>query len=332
LNLKRFRELLISNWPAKIISVAAALVLFMFYRINTLEERFFSVPLTVDPPVGLSVANPYPRSVRIRLRGREETVFPILEDDIKVHADFARIKSEGEFRVPLRVSLGSTALGVAPLEIKVEPTEITLYLEYRLDRSVEIVPVIRGLPAHGYELVQYTITPSFADILGPRSQIQALDRLMTEEIDVTGRSEDFLVRVRIASSNPLVTLPGGRSVEFQGIIREAEIIKSFDSIDIISIDLAADLKLADSLPRGSIRLQGTQLSIENLAPSQLRLVVDCSEVERPGTARLLPQPDIPPGYAVLKYDPQELVLRFIPAGPAGTDGTAGTAEAAGGNR
>lgn len=321
MNLKRFRELLIRNWPAKIISLAAALVLFMFYRINTLEERFFSVPLAVDPPVGLAVANPYPRSVRIRLRGQEETIFPILEEDITVQADFTRIKAEGEFRVPLRVSLGSTALGVTPLEIKVEPPEINLFLEYRVDKSVEIVPVIRGLPAHGYELVQYTVTPSVVDILGPRSQIQALERLMTEEIDVTGRAEDFLVRVRIASSNPLVTLPGGRSVEFRGIIREAEIIKSFDGIDIISIDLPADLRLADPLPRGSIRLQGTQLAIENLAPSQMRLVVDCSEIEGPGLARLYPQPDIPPGYVVLRYDPQELALRFVPLGTVGTPGT-----------
>ena len=74
------------------------------------------------------------------------------------------------------------------------------------------------------------------------------------------------------------------------------------------------------MPRGSIRLQGTQLTIENLAPSQLRLVVDCNEVEGPGTARLYPQPDIPPGYAVLKYEPQELVLRFLPAGTAETAG------------
>jgi len=323
LNLKRYRELLVRNWPAKIISLAAALILFMFYRINTLEERFFSVPLTVDPPVGLAVANPYPRSVRIRLRGQEESIFPILEDDIAVSADFARIKAEGEFRVPLRVSLGSTALGVTPLEIKVEPAEIVLYLEYRVDRSVEVVPVIRGLPAHGYELVQYTITPSVVDILGPRSQIQALERLMTEEIDVTGRSEDFLVRVRIASSNPLVTMPGGRSVEFQGIIREAEIIKTFEDIDIISLDLPTNLRLADPLPRGSIRLQGTQLDIENLAPSQLRLVVDCSEIDYPVTARFLTQPDIPPGYGVLKYDPQELVLRFVPAGTEGTAGNQG---------
>ena len=320
MKLKQFRELLIRNWPAKIISLTAALVLFMFYRINTLEERFFSVPLTVDTPLGLAVANPYPRNVRIRLRGQEETIFPILEEDIDVYADFARIKSEGEFRVPLRVSLGSTALGVTPLEIKVEPSEITLYLEYRMDKSVEIVPVIRGLPAHGYELVQYTVTPSVVDILGPRSQIQALERMMTEEIDATGRSEDFLVRVRIASSNPLVELPGGRSVEFRGIVREVEIIKSFDSIDIISIDLPPELRLAEALPRGSIRLQGTQLAIENLAPSQLRLVVDCNEVEGPGTARLYPQPDIPPGYAVLKYEPQELVLRFLPAGTAETAG------------
>ena len=33
------------NWPVKVLSVALAILLFLFYRISTLEERFFSVPL-----------------------------------------------------------------------------------------------------------------------------------------------------------------------------------------------------------------------------------------------------------------------------------------------
>jgi len=42
---KSFFIRLVDNWPVKILSLFAAIVLFALYNINTLEERFF-----YDPP------------------------------------------------------------------------------------------------------------------------------------------------------------------------------------------------------------------------------------------------------------------------------------------
>ena len=38
-------ERVFSNWVVKVLSVAAAVVLFLFQRIGSLEERFLGVPL-----------------------------------------------------------------------------------------------------------------------------------------------------------------------------------------------------------------------------------------------------------------------------------------------
>jgi hypothetical protein len=311
---RRFVESIFSNWPAKIISLAAAALLFLFYRVNTMDERFFSVPLEVDPPAGLAISKPYPKSARVTLRGKEEAIFSVIEEDVEVYADFGRFQSEGQYRIPVRVVRRGSSLNIEPLDIRVEPAEISVTLEQRIEKTVSLEPVIRGSPPAGYDLVQYTIVPDSVQISGPRSLVNAVQTVRLEEVDLEGRTEDFTEQVTIVEENPLIDYSRQRTVVFRGILREAVIIKTFENVDIISIDLSPDLKLAEPLPKGSIRIQGNQRAIESLPPEQLRLVIDCGEIEKPGPVTVYPIPDIPPEFVVLKFEPQELDLTFILSG------------------
>lgn len=306
-------ERLLANWPAKIISLAAAFILFIFYRVNTMQERFFSVPLEVSPPPGLAIAETYPQNVRVTLRGEVTGIYPILEQDIQARVDFGPFHTEGTFRLPVKVERRGSALDVEPLAVRVEPAEITFKLERQIERSLEVVPNVVGTPVHGFELVQQSVSPNVVKVRGPRSQLANLKSLATEEIDLTGRTEDFSATARISVGSPLIQLPGGRTVEFHGAIREAIGIRSFEGIDIITIDLAAGLRPDSELPRGSIKLQGSQTAVESLLPDRVRLVVDCSEIELPGAYPLETRPDIPAGYIVLKYEPQRIELTVLPA-------------------
>jgi YbbR domain-containing protein len=305
---------ILSNWPAKIISLVAAALLFLFYRVNTMDERFFSVPLQVDPPAGVAISKPYPKSARVTLRGKEEDIFSVIEEDIEVFADFGRFQTEGQFRVPVRVVRRGSSLNIEPLDIRVEPAEISITLEQRIEKTVALKAVIGGSPPVGYDLVQYTIVPDSMQISGPRSIVAAIETIELEEIDLDDRTEDFTEQVTIVAENPLLDYSRERTVVFRGILREAVIIKTFEEVDIISIDLSPDLRLAEPLPKGSIRLQGNQRAIEALLPDQLRLVLDCGGIEKPGPQILYPLPDIPPEYVVLKFEPQSLDLTFILTG------------------
>lgn len=189
---------------------------------------------------------------------------------------------------------------------------MSVTLEREIQRSVEVEPGLTGIPAAGFELVQYTVTPSTVEIAGPRSIVADLTKVQTETIDLTGRTADFSVEVGILRENPLVRYPRVTTASFRGIIREAVIIKTFENVDIITLDLPAGLRIAGSLPKGSIRLQGRQLALEDLAPARFRLVIDCSGIDVPGTFTLPAIPDIPPDFVVLKYEPRELTLSFIP--------------------
>ena len=89
----KFRALVersLHNWPVKIISIAAALLLFFFYRVSSLEERFFNVPLSLSFHENYIPAENVPKTVRIVIRGRDADIKLVLEDEIEASVDFSK--------------------------------------------------------------------------------------------------------------------------------------------------------------------------------------------------------------------------------------------------
>ena len=311
---RSFVNTLISNWPAKVLSIVAAIVLFMVYRINVLEERFFSVPLKVITNEKYIPAGPYPRNVRITLRGNRDEIFLILEEDIEATLDISSYRTEGQFKSPVEIEKKGTSLEVDPLEIKVDPYEITLTLEEKTSKTLEVFPSIAGYPVHGYELAQYYLNPTYVRVEGPRKRISEMRTILTEEIDMSGKKENFTVRVRLAVNDPLLHFPGGNIVEFNGIIQESVILKTFEEVEIITHDLDPTFTITGADFKGIIRVQGSQLILEDTRPEEVRLVIECSDIVEEGTYLLPVKPDTPLGLLVLKFEPQtlEVTVERIP--------------------
>lgn len=303
---KRFFERLLENWPAKIISLAVALVLFLFYRIINLEERFFNVPLQVEVSENFTPSGNYPRSIRITLRGKAEDIFHILEEDIEASVDLRNFKNEGEYKVPVEIGKKNTAVREGAIEISVEPAELTVTLERTIKKSLEVVPTIVGYPDKGYELSQFFITPDTVEIKGPLSIVEEKEKVVTEEIDIEGRTETFTMRVPLDLGEEVTVISGERVVEFHGIIQERIVVRSFENVDIITLDLEPEFKVRNLVRTGTIQIQGNQNFLSEVDPGQLRLVVDCSDVDFPGTYTLPVKPDVPLGLLVLNYQPQNV--------------------------
>ncbi|HEY9594353.1 MAG TPA: CdaR family protein, partial [Spirochaetia bacterium] len=151
---RRLLRILLTDLPVKVICLAAAVILLLFHRVTALTERFFSVPLDVNTPSGLVVASSYPKTVRITLRGSEDAIFPILEEDVEASVNLDGHRVAGVYRADVKVSRKGTAQNVEPLEIRVDPQEITFTLEPLTERRVNLIPDLRGAPAYGYEMVR----------------------------------------------------------------------------------------------------------------------------------------------------------------------------------
>jgi hypothetical protein len=311
---RRLPRRLLADLPVKIICLTAAVILLLFHRVTTLTERFFSVPLEVNTPAGLAVASAFPKTVRITLRGAEESIFPILEEDVVASVSLDAHRSPGVFRAEVKIDRKGTAAGVEPLQINVEPHEIAFTLEQLVERRVPLLPDLRGAPAYGYELVQSAMTPPNIVIRGARSRVQGVTALSTEEIDLTGRTGSFATRVKVLVPSALVRIAGEAAADFRATIQESIVTRHIDGVALSPADLSPHLVLKTAPPPGSITIQGAQLVVDGVRPDQIKLMMDCAGIHRAGQFTVRARPEALPNVSVLEWTPKELTVDVGAAG------------------
>jgi len=219
LNSGKFLAKLTDRWHIKVLSLIAALVISVFHRINTLETRYFPVPLRIVSDGKLVPASTYAHIVKLGVRGESNDINSIVEDDIEAFIDLNKYTDEGTYRIPVQIHRKGSALGLEPLEISVDPIEINVLLEDKISHYVNVSPVIRGNVAEGYELTSQFIIPTTVTADGPRSAMEVLYEFDTGIIDLEGRFEDFSVIVNIINNNPLINIRGNNMLEYRGTIR-----------------------------------------------------------------------------------------------------------------
>jgi len=308
MSIKLFDRML-NRWHIKVMSLLLAMVLFWLYRTSSMEERFFSIPLDIEVNDSFVIAQEHINNVRISLRGSDE-IYSILEEDITAIIDFSRHDKEGSFREPIQIFKRGSALGVEDLEIRVEPGELVMQLEEKVEMSLPVEPSLKGFPSLGYELSQFFVSPSSVTVVGPRSVMEGLDKIRTETIDISERYEDFTVSSRLVKPGATVSFPGGEVVEFRGVIREAILVRTLANIPVGMIDLPSYLVPVGEPLQGSITLQGSQLELEELKEGDISFTIDCSNITRPGVYTLPVRVDLPAYFTVLNYLPREMELEL----------------------
>jgi hypothetical protein len=221
LNSRKLLSQAVEKWPAKVLSVAVALILLVFHRMSSLESRFFSVPLRLEAGTVLAPASPYAQVVRVTMRGDANSIFPILEEDIEAYIDLRKIELEGQYRLPVQVRKHGSAVGVEPLEISVDPLEISLTLERKVGKTIPVIPNFHGRVESGFDLVSQSLTPSTVLAEGPASLIESLGEFQTGPIDLEGRNGDFTLIVNILNRDPLVAIRGNGMAEFRAQVRRS---------------------------------------------------------------------------------------------------------------
>jgi hypothetical protein len=299
----------VENWPAKVLSIALAIIIFVFHRWSVLEERFFSNPLEIEESVTLAPASPYPRMIRISLRGEANSIYPILDDDIETFLDLTPYTSPGTYRIPIQIRKKGTALGVEPLEINMEPLDVMVELDQKISKYVHLSPSFQGYLETGYEMVSYTMTPSQVVVDGPQRLMDSLTELSTEFIELGGRSDDFSTSVRILNRDPLLTIRGDGMTEVRGVVRRLVIIRNFTNLPVELNGLPGQFTAETGGLIGSVRLEGTQRDLEAYEPDRAVLHLDCSQITEPGAYTLAVQADIPREFTLIRQDPAQVSIQ-----------------------
>jgi len=299
---------LLENWPAKILSVALALALGMVYRVNTLSTRTLIVPLNVVTNGTLTPSGAFPSSVRVQIRGDGDGVLSVADGDLQAFVDLSRHESGGRYRAAVQVKRSGNALAVQPLEVSVNPIEIVLDLDRRVDLSLPLATPLHGGVATGFDLVSHSLNPGEVAVFGPAGLLQGISSLATSPVLLDGRNADFSVTVTIVNPDPLITIGSG-TAEFSGVVRATIPVRTIENIPIELTDLAPNLRTDFGERFGSIRIEGSRFRVDGFRVTEGLLSVDASGIIDEGTYTLQVTVNLPDNFILINQNPQSVTFR-----------------------
>ncbi len=124
----KFLQGLVYNWPGKILSLAAAILIFLVIQMVTVTERSFSVPLDLLIPSSFIVENTVTQEVRLTIVGQEENLYRILPEQVRAYADFRDAASGGTYERNIILDTSSISAISRQMTFKPEPVSVKLYL------------------------------------------------------------------------------------------------------------------------------------------------------------------------------------------------------------
>ena len=308
-----YRKILLKiaeNWPVKVLSVVLAIVLFVFHQTSTMQNRFFSVPLHVETDGNYTPSSSYEHTIRVGMRGEANSIYPILENDIEAYIDL-KGNEKGTYHAPVQIRKKGTALGVDPLELTVEPIEVSLTIDHKVSKYVPIAANTRGNLKDGYTLASSSLTPPQVVIDGPSDVVSAIAVLSTGYIDLDERDEDFSVVVNIANEEPLVAIRGDGTVEFKGVVEVITAQRALNTVPIALKDLDARFSATLDTNTGAVTLFGKRQAIDQFSAASADnplLTVDCSAITEAGSYPLAVTANAPAGLTITRSSPQAVTV------------------------
>jgi len=162
------------NWPAKILSLLAAIVMWFFIMRdqNPVMEVSYTVPVQVQNLASNYIIEDAPQYVRVTLSGPRDTIINLKSENLKAYIDASGV-STGQNNVTIHFNPPS---GMSIVEIK--PDTVTI----NVDEFGQIPDNVA--------LKSVTVIPKEVTVSGRKQQVMAATRVVMK-VNVAGQTKNF---------------------------------------------------------------------------------------------------------------------------------------------
>jgi len=193
-----------SLWGLRFLALAlAGLAWFTFSgeKREPQSEKVVEAAVRYDAPSNFLLLKRV-ETVRVSARGSLSKIRSLTAPFVDVFVD-----------LPDQVGVQQVALGedhvILPegLElVSVEPNVIEVTLDTYATRFVPVEAELVGEPAAGARVLSSRVIPNSVLVAGPASRIEALERVTTLPIDLSGHARDFEREVAVRPPEPLISI------------------------------------------------------------------------------------------------------------------------------
>lgn len=202
----------------------------------------------------------------------------------------ARETNVGEHR-PIFYDQRGRVASTSGLELSTEQIQVTIPVEESAGFADKLITVDwTGEPAPGYRILNVSVDPPSVLVEGLPARLNALTRLSTEPIDITGLTESF-------TQQAALELPAGVSLDqdqeiFVTIDIEPILTTDIKERDVEILGLSSDMVAATDPEQVRVVLFGPLAALDSLVDDDVRVTVDVFGLIS-GTHSLEPVVDIP---------------------------------------
>jgi YbbR domain-containing protein len=190
----------------KLTSLLIAVLMWYGVARDPVSEVTLQVPVEFSrPPKNLDYTSDVIPQAQIRLRGPARVLRDLPQDSVHVLIDLqGAVTGEhtydldtGHIRVPHDVEV-----------MQVTPTRLRLVFDQRATRQVSVSPRVVGTLPPGYRIESVVVNPAMLTITGPSRHVNAVERAVTDAVDVTGMTGQASFETMAYLPDPLVHITG----------------------------------------------------------------------------------------------------------------------------
>ncbi len=298
------------NWPVKASCFLMALCLYVFYTLSIQDSKTFTVPLTIQSKNGIAVAGNYPKRVRVTLKGKTEDIASVRESEVSAYLDLNYLASDGTYKLPVLVDLSQQALLLETLEVHVSPQEVSLKVEEEISAYVPVTALIKGTPAHGYELAETIVEPDEVLVKGPRSQVLNCTRLQTQAVSIKNANSDVVKTVKPDNLGSTLHLAENKELTVKALIVPSIYTRRFENYAVYYANVPDGFSVYPPNINVSFVLKGRVADLEKYNPPSSSLYIDFSEFKETGSYEAKITAAFPQAYEVVEAPPLKATVEL----------------------
>ncbi|HEV7376870.1 MAG TPA: CdaR family protein [Pyrinomonadaceae bacterium] len=264
------RQIFVEDLGLKVLALLISLAL--WYGVTGQRSpttiRVPRVPLNFRLPGDTEISNEPRTEVEVTMTGSKRALDTINVRDLIVNVDVSDLKP-GEYQLqltPERVTMGLPD-GVHYGDI--QPNNVLLRLETRVERELEVEVRHAGDVPAGYELKSIVAVPEKVKVRGPASHVNGLQKVPTQIISLEGHKENFtLPQAAIEIDDKKVDLIEG-AVLVRVEIGERPITKMFTNV---SVQALPGLQASPGI--AAVTLYGPPSLLNKLSAADFQIALD----------------------------------------------------------
>ena len=298
-----FRENLLKNWQLKLIALIFALLLWFHVKSEREYVIEASIPLRVAGyPDYLSLTEPPPESLTVRLMGKGKVLLPLTPTRLKAEVVLNQAeKGVGSYRlsqkdIQIPENYDITVIGIY------NPHILTYELDSLKTREVRVSPVFSGKLPTGYvHTGDLDVYPPLVSLRGPAKVIRSRRQVSSGAIALESRTNSFTVDVAVRNDHPFIQVDPETVTVTYSIERIIE--KNVEGLAVTPFAAPRNIVYTVEPERIDLVVKGAESLVSGLDVEKVEVKINLRGLDR-GTHDLLAEISLPPGIVFVSAEPK----------------------------